>query len=83
VDECKPLPVQRQMAQAGARHAALLQGLTLAPNSAQLELTVPLSAQLKLTLSLMKPNLIRGCVPKVLKLSSNASDVFPKVIKLS
>jgi hypothetical protein len=25
----------------------------------------------------------RGCVPKVLKLSSNGSDVFPKVLMLS
>ena len=44
---------------------------------------MPISAQLKLTLSLIKPNLTRGCVLKMLKLSSNVSDVFPKVLKLS
>jgi hypothetical protein len=53
----------------GARvHAAEeagLQGLTL----------VPISAQLKLTVSPICPKLICGCVPKKLKLSSNVSDV--------
>ena len=51
------------------------QGLTLVPISAQLELTLPLSAQLKLALSPIYPNLTRGCVPKVLKLSCDVSDV--------
>ena len=51
------------------------QGLTLVPISTQLELTFPLSAQLKRTLSPILPSLTRGCVPKVLKLSSNVSDV--------
>jgi hypothetical protein len=40
----------------------------------QPELTLPLSAQLKLTLSLTQPELLRGCGPKVLNLSSNVSD---------
>jgi len=44
---------------------------------------MPLSAELKLTLSPMQPNLSRGCVPKVLKLSANVSDMFPKVLKSS
>jgi hypothetical protein len=57
------------------------QGLTLVPISAQLELTLPLSTQL--TLSPTPPRLSRGCGPKVLKLSSNGSDVFLKVLKLS
>jgi hypothetical protein len=52
------------------------QGLILVPISAQLELTLPPSAQLKLTLSLVRPKLTRGCVPKVLKLSSNVSGVY-------
>jgi hypothetical protein len=51
------------------------QGLTLVPISAQLELTLPLSAQLELTLSPTQPNLTRGCVPELLKMSSNVSDV--------
>jgi len=51
------------------------QGLTLVPISAQFELTLPLSARLERTLSPLQPKLIRGCVPKVLKLSSNVSDV--------
>jgi len=51
------------------------QGLTLVSISAQLEHTLPLSAQLKLTVSNVEPNVTRGCVPKVLKLSSNVSDV--------
>ena len=59
------------------------QGLTLVPISAQLELTLPLFAQLKLTVSPVCPRLTRECVPKVLKLCPNVSDVFPKVLKLS
>jgi len=59
------------------------QGLTLVPISAQLELALPLSAQLKLTLAPTQPKFTRGCGPKVLKLSSNVSDVFLKVLKLS
>jgi len=55
--------------------AAALQGLTFVPNSAQLELTLPLSAQLKLTVSPMSPNVTRGRGPRVLKLSSNVSDL--------
>ena len=51
------------------------QGLILVPIFAHLELTLPLSAQLKLTLSLAQPKLTRGCVPKMLKLSSHGSDV--------
>jgi hypothetical protein len=51
------------------------QGLNFVSNSAQLELTVPGRAQLKLTLSPIYPKLSRGCGPKVLKLSSNVSDV--------
>jgi len=51
------------------------QGLTLVPNAAQLELTLPLSAQLKLTLTPIQPKLTRECGPKVLKLSCNVSDV--------
>jgi hypothetical protein len=58
-------------------------GLTLVPNSAQLELTLPLSAQRMLTLSPIYPRLTRECVSRVLKLSSNVSDVFPKMLKLS
>ena len=48
--------------------AACGQGLTLVPISTQLEPTLPLSAQLKLTLCTI-------CVPKVIKLSSNVSYV--------
>jgi hypothetical protein len=51
------------------------QGLTLVPISVQLALTLPLSAQLKLTLSPTQPTLTRGCGWKVLNLSSNVSDV--------
>jgi len=51
------------------------QGLTLVPISAQLELTLPLSAQLKLDLSPIQPKLTRDFVPKLLKLSSTVSDV--------
>ena len=51
------------------------QGLTLVAISAQLELTLVISAQLKLALSPTQPKLIRGGVQKVLKLSSNVSDV--------
>jgi len=58
------------------------QGLTLVPVSAQLEFTLPLPGQLKLTLSPM-PKLTRGCGPKVRKLSSNGSGLLPKVLKLS
>jgi hypothetical protein len=67
---------------AGARVRAGL-GSHSFPISAQLELTLPLSAQLKLTVSPILPNVTRGCVPKMLKCSSNVSDVFPKVLKLS
>ena len=46
---------------AGAGGAgAVDEGLTLVPISTQLQLTLPLSAELKLTLSPMKPNLTRG-----------------------
>jgi hypothetical protein len=38
------------------------QGLTLVPISAQLELTLPLSAQPELTFSPAQPKLTRGCV---------------------
>jgi len=62
---------------------AVIHGLTLVPIFAQLELTLPLSAQLKLTVIPTYPKLTRGCDPKVLKLSTNVSDVLPKVIKLS
>jgi len=51
------------------------QGPTLVPISAQLEPTLPLSAQLKLTLSPAQPKLTLGSGPKVLKLSSDVSDV--------
>ena len=51
------------------------QGLTFVPISAQLELTLPISAHVELTLSTLRPKLARGCVPKVVKLSSNVSDV--------
>jgi len=67
----------------GPRARCLRQGLTLVPVSAQLELTLPLSAQLKLTVSPISPDVTRGCVLKVLKLSSKASDKPPKVLKLS
>ena len=43
--------------------------------TAQLELTSPISAQLKPTLCPIQPKLTNGCVPKVLKLSSDVSDV--------
>ena len=52
------------------------QGLTLVPISAQLQLALPLSAQLKQTVCPMQPKLTRGCVPEVLKLSSDVSDVL-------
>jgi len=61
----------------------LRQGVTLVPISAQLELTASISAQLKLTMSPVQPKCTRGCVSKVLKMSSNVSDVFPEVLKLS
>jgi hypothetical protein len=51
------------------------QGLTLVHFTAQLELILPIAAQLELTLSPIQPKLIRGCVPKVLKVSSDVSDV--------
>jgi len=41
----------RSVGAAKASRAAVSQGLTLGPVPAQLELTLPLSAQLKLTLS--------------------------------
>ena len=50
---------------------ATLQGLTLVPTSSQLELTLPLPAQPKLTVSPTHAS----CVRNVLKLSSNVSDV--------
>jgi len=65
------------------RDETMWQGLTLVPVPAQLELTMPPSAQLKPTLSPAQPNFTHGCGSKVLKLSSNVSDVFPKVLKLS
>jgi hypothetical protein len=49
-------------------------GFTLVPIPAQLELTLPLTAQLWSTVSPIQPNVPRGCGPKVLKLSSNVSD---------
>jgi hypothetical protein len=45
-------------------------------------MTLPISAQLKLTLSPVSLKLTRGCVPRVLKLSPNVSEVLPKVLKL-
>jgi hypothetical protein len=51
------------------------QGLTLVPVPAQVELTLPLSAKLKLTLSPVCPKSSRVCVPKVLRLRFNVSDV--------
>jgi len=51
------------------------QGLTLVPGSAQLELTLPFPAPLKLTVSPISPNVTNRCVPKMLKLSSNVSVV--------
>jgi hypothetical protein len=67
-----------------------LQGLTLAPISAQLELTLPLSAQLSLLVphvTRMKPWVCpkgtqvelerERCVPKVLKLSFEVSECKP------
>jgi len=80
VDECKalvaaPPPLTRWC-------SWCRQGLTLVLISAQLELTLPLSAQRKLTLTPTQPNVTRGCSPKGLKLSS-VNDVFAKVLKLS
>jgi hypothetical protein len=89
VDECKPLPSMGNTMAMSSPAAALRrehtadQGLTLVPTSAQLELALPISAQLKLTLSPIQLTLTRECVPKRLKLSSNVSVVFPKVLKLS
>jgi len=54
---------------------AVDQGLTLVPSSAQLEVTLPRPAQIRLTASPIQPKFTRGCVPKVLKLSANVSDV--------
>ena len=59
------------------------QGPTFVPISAQVELTLPRSTQLKLILSPISPKLTRGCGLKVLKLSSSVSNVFPKGLKLS
>jgi hypothetical protein len=59
---------QRNAASAG-------QGLTLVPISAQLELALPLPLNLSLLCPPYDPKLTRKCVPKVLKLSSNVSDV--------
>jgi hypothetical protein len=88
VDECEPLPPARRCIASGVewnppRLDTSMQGLTIVPVPAQFELTLPLSAQLKLTLSPIYPNLTRGCGPEVLKLSSDVSGVFPKVLKLS
>jgi len=63
--------------------ATWMQGLTLVPISAQIELTLHLSAQIQLTLSTLQPKLTCGRVPQVLKLSYDVSAVFPKVLKLS
>jgi len=52
------------------------QGPPLVPISAQLELTLHVPAQRMMNLSPIYPKLTRGCVPKVLKMSSNVSDVF-------
>jgi hypothetical protein len=65
----------RYCCRAPAAMEAKRQGLTLVPNSAQLELTLPLSAPLELHLSHIQPRLTSGCVPKLRKLSSNVSDV--------
>jgi hypothetical protein len=59
VDECKPLEPGgvTESGAAGAQPAGdARQGLTLVPISAQLELTLPLTARLKLTLSPIQPN---------------------------
>ena len=81
MDECKPLPLRYRVS-VTSRHLLAWrnrtyakQGLTLVPNPAQLELTLPLAAQIKLTVSPVQANVTRGCVPKVLKLSSIVSDV--------
>jgi len=70
-------PVRARMGPAVKKLArsAYNQGLTLVPIFAQLELILLLSAQLELILSPIQPKLTRGCIPKVLKLSSNVSDV--------
>ena len=54
---------------------ALLAGAYTRSHFRSDELSFPLSAQLELTLSPIQPIIARGCVPKVLKLSSNVSDV--------
>jgi hypothetical protein len=59
--------------------ATSLQGLTLVPISAQLEPTT-LSPVHSIS-DYIVPNIPRECVPKVMKLSSNVSDVFPKVLR--
>jgi len=56
------------------RGCSARQGLTRVPISAQLELTLSLSAQLHLTLAAIRVKFTRGCVPKVFKLSSNVDD---------
>jgi len=53
----------------GLEAAAVGQGLTLVPT---LNLSLLCHPYIRLT---------RGCLSKVLKLSSNVSDVFPKVLK--
>ena len=78
MDECKPLPhtfgVGSGLASLFAEEAGE-QGLTPVLISAQLELTLPISAQLKPVLSLIQSALTCGCVPTVLKLRSSMSDV--------
>jgi hypothetical protein len=48
-------------------------GFTLVPISAQLELPLAVSAQIKFTLAPSQPKLTRGCVAEVLRLSSNGA----------
>jgi hypothetical protein len=50
-------------------------GLHSFPFPLNLSLISPIFAQLKLTVSSMYPNVTSGCVPKVLKMSSDVSDV--------
>ena len=81
VNECKLLPLRCMWSIAlmswymYVLMRSSAQGLTPVPIFAQLELTFPPYTQLNLTLSPILPKVTRGCVPKVLKLSSNASDV--------
>jgi uncharacterized membrane protein YgcG len=80
----RAVPGEERLAAAqDAVEAGRRQGLTLVPIPAQLEHTLPLSAQLKLTVAPIQTNVTLGRVPKVLKLSSEVSNVSRRSSRVS